>query len=156
MKKLIGSHRALIVEIISALFIILFFYTALNKSYNIGSTVEALKRTKVFTGMESYIAWSVVAVEYLAAILLIIPKFRKLGLYASLILMAAFSLYVGIMMMFLANLPCSCGGVISKMTWKQHLIFNLFFTFLAFLAIKMINSKNNNRLEPEVTPVVFT
>jgi putative oxidoreductase len=155
MKKLTFNRRTFIVEIISALLIILFFYTALSKSYNIGATQEALVRTKVFTGKESYIAWGVVIAEYIAAILLIFPRFRKLGLYVSFILMAAFTLYVGFMMAYLTNLPCSCGGVISNMSWKQHLLFNLFFTFLAFLGTRLIRVKYI-RPATEDNPVVFT
>jgi putative oxidoreductase len=137
MKKLIARNRRTIVDIIAAFFIVLFFYTALSKSYYIDNTVEALKRTNVFVGFESFIAWAVVAIEYIIATLLFLPRTRRLGLKLSFVLMAVFSFYVGFMMFYLTKLPCSCGGIISKMTWKQHLIFNISMTLFAYWTMRL-------------------
>lgn len=39
------------------------------------------------------------------------------------------------MMSFSKRLPCSCGGVIALLSWKQHIAFNLFFLSLAVIGI---------------------
>lgn len=128
--------RSTWVEIISALFILLFLYTAINKTLHIDSTSNVLKSTPGFREIAIPIAWGVVFAEYLVVILLFFPRTKKVGIYGSLILMAAFTLYIALMKFFLPNnLPCSCGGVISKMTWTQHLFFNIIFTTLALIAL---------------------
>jgi hypothetical protein len=84
------------------------------------------------------------------------PRTRKLGLYISLGLMMAFTGYISYMMIFIPDLPCSCGGVISKMTWGQHLIFNVFFMLLALTGILLNRKRFNIDREPESIQVVFT
>lgn len=68
--------------------------------------------------------------EGIAASLLIL-KFRLLGLWISLILLLGFTLYVILVLArFFPLVPCSCGGLISRMSWRTHLCFNLAFIFL--------------------------
>jgi hypothetical protein len=38
--------------------------------------------------------------------------------------MLLFTVYLAWMIQFAAHLPCNCGGVISSMSWKQHIVFN--------------------------------
>jgi hypothetical protein len=33
------------------------------------------------------------------------------------------------------DLPCSCGGIISSLSWRQHIIFNGVFILLAITGI---------------------
>ena len=49
--------------------------------------------------------------------------------------MTIFTLYIGYMVAFVPKLPCSCGGIIQKMSWNQHLIFNVGFILLGVYAI---------------------
>ncbi len=63
---------------------------------------------------------------------------QSYGLYAAAILMTLFAAYVGLMLLSdKTKLPCSCGGVIKVMSWKQHLYFNIFFMLLAWFTIKL-------------------
>lgn len=63
--------------------------------------------------------------------LLLILKFRLLGLWISLILLLGFTLYVILVLArFFPLVPCSCGGLISRMSWRTHLWFNLAFIFV--------------------------
>jgi hypothetical protein len=131
-----------IVEVISALFILLFLYTAINKTFEIGTIENVLKEISFTSTYAQEIAWGIILLEFITSLLLFFPKTRKKGLYASLALMIAFTLYIGYMKLFIAHLPCSCGGVISKMTWNQHLIFNILATMLAITAL-LFQKKNN-------------
>jgi phage shock protein PspC (stress-responsive transcriptional regulator) len=45
------------------------------------------------------------------------------------------SAYILLMLISDERLPCSCGGVLQQLSWKQHLIFNLFFLLLAVVGI---------------------
>src|SRR5687767_9400469 len=127
----LSIKRTTIVEIISALFILLFLYTALNKTYQIEPTSSVLRSLPVLSQAPDSFAWAVVVTEYIVALMLFIPKTRKAGLYASLGLMVTFTVYITYMMIFVPDLPCSCGGIISRLTWKQHLFLNIFFILLA-------------------------
>lgn len=158
MKNIIGLKPATIVEIIAALFILLFLYTALIKSFQINSTVNVLQKTPLFSGIAEVAAWGLVIIEHIVAALLFLPRTRKVGLYASLILMIGFTIYIGYMMAFVPDLPCSCGGVISKMSWTQHLFFNLVFVGIALTGVLLQRKwlKKTDPKETETTPIVFT
>ena len=148
--------RNTIVEIISALFILLFVYTGLNKFLEPDKFDYALKDSPIISNYHTTIAWALPTMELIVAVALFIPKTRKWGLYGSLGLMIIFTIYLSYMIAFAPNLPCSCGGVIQLMTWKQHLIFNFLFTALAFTAIRLIRKRKEREREIEPPPVVFT
>ena len=150
------EKRVAIAEIIASLFILLFLYTALNKSFDVSKTVNVIKKTPFLSSYAEGVAWVVVILEYIVAALLFLPKTRKLGLYASTFLMVAFTVYILYMMAFIPNLPCSCGGVLQQLTWTQHLIFNLSFTILATMGIWLLRKKNTMHNENELPDVVFT
>jgi hypothetical protein len=73
------------------------------------------------------------SVEIGISLLLVIPNLRKPGLLFSASLMSLFTLYIAYMLLFTPELPCSCGGILNSLGWKEHLIFNLCFTTLAFM-----------------------
>ena len=127
--------RKLIAEIIGGLFILLFLYTALSKLSEIAVFRLVLRSSPLISGYANSISLLIPASEILISVLLFIPGSRRLGLYASFVLMLVFTLYLAYMITFTPELPCSCGGVISKMSWKQHLLFNIAFTLLALAGI---------------------
>jgi len=126
--------RRAIPEMISAVFIFLFVYTALSKIFTFHLFTQTLKETPIIGGIADYIAIAIPAIELMVSLLLFIPRTRRLGLYCTLSLMLVFTLYIGYMIIFTPQLPCTCGGIIEKMTWTQHLLFNVVFTLLAFTA----------------------
>ena len=136
--RFLTSRTKLIIECIAALFILLFFYTALNKTLEIDKTVVAIWQTPGLSKYATAIAWTIVIFEYIVTIMLFIPNTRKLGLYASLFMMLSFTAYIIYMKTVLNDLPCSCGGVISKMSWNQHLLFNIVLSILGFFSIYLI------------------
>jgi len=140
---IIQKKRSLIIDTTSALFILLFLYTALTKTIQIGSTVRVLDKTPFFQGFPEITAWTVVITEYIIVALLFFPRTKKLGLLTSLILMGLFTFYITYMKIFVPNLPCTCGGAITKLTWNQHLAFNLVFIVLALNGI-LLNRKRAN------------
>lgn len=135
------KRKGTIIEFVSALFILLFLYTALTKSLNINKTVEVLRRLTATTHLANEIAWGVVIAEYIIAFLLFLPKTRKIGLYASVFLMASFTIYILFMIAFVPHLPCSCGGIISSLGWNSHLALNLFLIALGSFGIYLVRKK---------------
>ena len=155
MKKIIKTKHSTLVEIIAAMFILLFLYTALNKTYQIEPTSSVLRSLPVLSEAPDKFAWGVIIMEYIVALMLFIPKTRKAGLYASLGLMITFTLYITYMMIFVPDLPCSCGGIISRLTWKQHLFLNLFFILLALTGIRLMRKARTVK-ETDLVPIVYT
>jgi hypothetical protein len=142
-RKLI-KNRKLFVEIASSLLILLFLYTAINKTLDISSTESVLKKTPWFLNFASETAYGVIGMEYVAALFLFIPRTRRVGFFISLALMTAFIAYIIYMKIFIPDLPCSCGGVISTLTWTQHLLLNIFFALLAAIGIVLTLKRNSN------------
>src|SRR3954465_13493734 len=87
--RLIEVNKKTIVEVISALFILSFLYTAINKTFDIHPTVNAINKSLLISSSE-LVAWLVVIAEYITALLLFLPATRKAGLYSSLGLMTIF------------------------------------------------------------------
>jgi len=134
-KKTGFTAGPVIVNIICALFIILFIYTGLNKLMEIDKFRVEMGRSPFIQNMAPFIAYTLPAGEMMLALALIIKKTRLLGLYLSFALMALFTGYIWLMLNYANDLPCSCGGIISKLSWHDHLLFNGVFTGLAFIAV---------------------
>jgi uncharacterized membrane protein YphA (DoxX/SURF4 family) len=129
--------KSTFVEIISVLFIILFLYTGISKLMEYSVFKEQIAENPILKPVASFIAWSLPLTEFLVSLMLIIPRWRLKGLYATLFLMIAFTIYIGGIMMFYKELPCSCGGIISLLSWNGHLIFNSIFILLAFMCVRL-------------------
>ncbi|THU39601.1 DoxX family membrane protein [Niastella caeni] len=127
--------KSTIVEIISVLFIILFLYTGISKLMEYAVFKEQIAESPILKPVASFIAWALPLTEFIVSLLLIIPRWRLKGLYASLFLMIAFTIYIGAIMLFNKELPCSCGGIISELSWNGHLIFNSIFILLALIGV---------------------
>lgn len=127
----IVHHRV----IISNLLILLYCYTAISKLINYEVFKANLRRSPLIDQGADTIAWLLPATELIVVLLLFFEQTRKAGMYASLILLILFTTYLLYMVLFVADLPCSCGGVLSKMSWKQHIFFNLFFIVLNLISI---------------------
>jgi hypothetical protein len=70
-------------------------------------------------------------------ILLTLPKTRILGLYSSVTLLSLFTIYLIGIISFSKTLPCGCGGVISTLSWKGHIFFNIAFVILTLIAVRI-------------------
>ena len=128
--------KTIVPDIISALFMLLFVYTAITKLIEHESFKAVLTQSPLIGNKATILSWVLPILELFTATLLFIPTLRKWGFASSLILMFLFSCYITYMILFARDLPCSCGGVLSAMTWPEHLIFNIFFTALAAIALR--------------------
>jgi hypothetical protein len=119
----------------SATFILLFVYTATSKLLDHSRFLAVLGSSPLLGKFAPLLSYGLPVAEYLVSLLLFFPLTRKSGLQTSLWLMILFTAYIIYMLLFTPHLPCSCGGVLQHLGWKGHLVFNLFFTGLAFLAL---------------------
>jgi hypothetical protein len=131
------SRSFIVVNIISALFIFLFTYTAFDKALKITIFKNTLSRSPLIGDWSGFVAWSIVVLEWLTVLLLIYPLLRLIGLWFSFFLMVAFTIYIAVMLLSASHLPCSCGGVLSNISWKNHLYLNCILTLLATVSLKL-------------------
>lgn len=128
-------YRKLTINIISLLFIVLFVYAAVSKLLDFETFTVQLAQSPLLSAYAGVIAWLVPGIEVAISILLLFERFRTLALYAAFTVMVMFTAYIYIILKFSDFVPCSCGGVLEKFSWTQHLIFNLVFILLSGVAI---------------------
>jgi len=118
------------IEAVRLFLIILFVYTATNKIITIDSFTKGLGRFPMLRQVALYLAYAIPTIEIGISLLLIVPKTSRYGFWFAIILMSAFTVYLGLALTGNYELPCSCGGIISNLSWTQHLFFNLGVIFL--------------------------
>ena len=117
------------------LLILLFTYTGISKLSGHAQFAAQLSLQPDLAPVSLFLSWMLPVAELLTVLFLLFEQTELLGFLSSAFLMTAFTIYVGGMLLFQSALPCSCGGVIAQMTWKEHLIFNFFFTGLSWFAL---------------------
>ena len=125
----------LAIEAITAVLLLLWIYTGLNKLIHYDKFSFEAGRSPFLQHVAPLVAVMVPSGELVIAVLLIFKRMRVAGLYASLFLMTLFTGYVYVMLHYAYDLPCSCGGIIELLTWEQHLVINLILTLLTMAAI---------------------
>ncbi len=136
-------NKSLIYEIITALLIILFIYSGFSKIFAYSDFKRAMLNQPFPFWFAEVLIWFLPTAELIIAFALMASKTRPYGEYAFLILMTFFSLYIAAILVHLfPKVPCTCGDLISSLSWQQHLFFNLFFLLLCFYAIKLRTNKS--------------
>lgn len=123
------------IEIVGYLFLILFTYAAFSKLSTYETFILQLGQSPLLSVYAGLVAWVIPLLEIVIAILLMFKRTQFFALNASFVLMSMFTAYIFIILNYSEYVPCSCGGIIEKMTWTQHLYFNIIFCFLAIAAI---------------------
>lgn len=126
------SIKQIIIQGVVCCLILLWMYAATAKVLEFDQFKIQMSQVDFLKPMAGILVWLIPLVEYSLAALLLVSGTRWLGLLGSAILMSVFTVYIAGMISFSLKLPCSCGGIINHLTWQQHLIFNLFFTGLAY------------------------
>jgi len=127
--------RTTIIEIITVLNIILFLYTGIAKIMDYSVFKEQLADSPILSWAATPVAVLLPVVEFAIVLMLVIPRWLLKGLYASFVIMTLFTAYIIAMFIVAPEMPCSCGGIISELSWTQHIIFNSAFIILNGWAI---------------------
>lgn len=122
-------------DAMSCLLIFLWVYAAASKLLDYQTFSVQLGQSPLLTPIAGLMAWFVPVVEILLAVMLGINKTRRYGLYGSFFLLVAFTAYIVAITRFSDFVPCSCGGILEKLSWNQHLVFNIGFVLLTARAI---------------------
>lgn len=127
--------QKLFLNFICFLYVLLFTYAAASKLLDFENFQVQLGQSPLLSAFAWWVSRLIPAIELGIVVLLALPKWRDLGFFASLVLMSMFTSYIFIVLHFSSFVPCSCGGILEKMGWKTHLIFNIVFMIVAVFAI---------------------
>lgn len=126
-------------EAVSLILAFVFAYTAIAKVYDWNATKLAMYNQVIPDWSKDLLLYGIPMMEVVVALMLFIPRWRYRGFLVSLMLMLAFTGYVAWIWFGLAGrVPCSCGGIISSLTWGEHLVLNLGLTGLSVWGVGCI------------------
>jgi uncharacterized membrane protein YphA (DoxX/SURF4 family) len=125
-----------LLQLLSAILLVLLWgYAGFSKLADYGRFVEQMQLAPVplMKHLAPLLGIAVPVAELVLVCLLFSEGFRKTGLWLSFFLLLAFTVYISLMLLSGLRLPCTCGGLISKLGWRQHLFFNAFFMLISLL-----------------------
>ncbi|MCU7618466.1 tellurium resistance protein TerC [Chryseobacterium sp. PBS4-4] len=142
--------------IIAYFFILLFLYAAVSKILDFENFQVQIGQSPLLSAYAGIISYSVILVEIVIALLLSFERYRKTGLYASTALMSSFTIYIYLILNYSDFVPCSCGGILEKLGWTEHLIFNLVCVVLGIVAIISEKYCQGNSMRSSVLIILGT
>jgi len=127
-------------NICAALIALMLSYAAISKLADYQLSKQQMLNQVFPEPVALQLTWLIPAVEIFISLALINKLTTIYGLYAALILLVAFSIYISLTMTSLfGRVPCSCGGILMHMSYSIHLLFNLIFIILAVVGIRPDN-----------------
>lgn len=131
------------------LLVFLFVYTASSKLMDMDSFLSALRNQPLPRFSIPVLVWLVPISELIIALFLLFDATRWWGLLGSFVLMLFFTIYIALVLLHVfQKVPCSCGGVIRQLSWRQHLVFNIFFLIVAYTGIKLFMHEHREYRNP--------
>ena len=134
------KYDPFIQTLICYLFIVLFIYAAVSKLMDFENFQIQLAQSPLLSAYAGFISYAVIIVEIVIALLLCYKRWRLIGLYASFGLMIAFTVYIYLILNYSDFIPCSCGGILEKLSWENHILFNLVFVIFSIIGIFIYSS----------------
>jgi len=127
-----------VIKFASSLLIILWIYTGGSKLLDFTSFEHQLALQNFSPLLTSILKYTIPITEVFTAVLLCIKITFRIGLVLSLIIIGSFTVYAILVLTgFYQKTPCSCGGIIKTLSWRNHLIFNLFFLVINITALSL-------------------
>jgi len=130
--------KKIFIQIVSLLYIALFVYAAISKLLDFENFQIQLGQSPLLSAFAGYVSIGVPVAELMIAGLLLFPKYRLVALHLSFSLMVMFTAYIFIILNYSSYIPCSCGGILEKLGWNEHILFNLFFILLSIVSILLL------------------
>lgn len=124
--------------IVAGLLILPFTYVAIDKSLNSGTFKDILMNHPIPVIFQPALQWILPAGLFSTSLLLALNKFRIYGFIVSTLILSLFTIYVSLILTnFFDNIPCSCGGISEGLSWKEHLLVNIFLLTIALIGSTM-------------------
>lgn len=147
--------RSIMLEVIVALFVMLFIYAAVSKLLEYETFNVQLSKSPLLTSFAPLVAVGIPLIEIVISVMLLFNRMRLAGLYASLFLMTTFTAYLIAIINFSYYIPCSCGGILSGLSWNSHIIFNCAFIILAITGIWLQNNTKKRGRSKDMGQTAF-
>jgi len=141
----------LALETITALYIYLFLYAAITKLLDYQQFIGQIGKSPLLNRYAGTVAWTIPSIEIIIAIFLMIPRYRARALYAAYGLMMMFTCYIAAILLISTKLPCACGGILSSLGWKEHLVFNFTYVVLGLVGIVLSERVEKNEVSKIAT-----
>ncbi|WP_157243568.1 MauE/DoxX family redox-associated membrane protein [Algoriphagus resistens] len=123
-------------KIPSALLILLWIYTGLDKLFRWGASRKAFHNQIFPAELAEVLAFAVPITELLIAGLLLFSVSRWWGYLSSILLLTVFTTYVGLIWVgAFPRVPCNCAGILNSLGWEEHFIMNLLFIALGIYGL---------------------
>lgn len=133
--------RGFFVTVCCCLLILLFAYTGMSKIVNHNLFTVQIEKSVLLQPIAPVIALGVPGIELVIAFILVLPRTRLVGLYASFYLLCFFTIYILYALTFYDKMPCKCGGVLQSLSWQAHTWFNVFFIAVSMTGIVGLKGK---------------
>lgn len=143
------NSTGIILEIIKFLLVILFIYAGFSKLLESEIfKVQLAKSPLLPTFSIAAIAYGLPVFEVVLAISFFFSRFEAITLLLAFFTMLFFTLYLIALNVFFSgeDIPCSCGGILGKLPYSTHIVFNIIFTLLSLTGF--IISKKNKLFMP--------
>ncbi|WP_183567725.1 MauE/DoxX family redox-associated membrane protein [Mucilaginibacter sp. SP1R1] len=119
-----------------ALLLLLFLYAAVSKLISPEDFRHQLYLQPFPRQLADLLFYALPSAELLAVLLLCFQRTQRTGLFFSAGLLAAFTVYISMVLLHVwTKVPCSCGGILSRMSWTTHLVFNWCFVLINLTAL---------------------
>lgn len=132
---------------LSAIISIVLLYAAVSKLINLDFTSAVT--SKEIVSLYNLEMVFTPTIELIISVLILIPKTRRMCFLVTTLMFPTFTLYIIYQKYILYQPICSCGGVISKLTFTQHVLLNISLTIISALGytetkLNSIRKKANN------------
>ena len=126
----------------SALLILLWIYTGLDKLFRFDASRKAFHNQTFPAELAEILSYAVPITELLIAGLLLFSVSRWWGFLASILLLTIFTTYVGLIWAgAFPKVPCNCAGILNSLGWAEHLVFNLIFIAIGIYGLYQAQKK---------------
>jgi len=142
--------RKITIETITIIFIVLWVYAALSKLLDYNTFLFQLGQSPYTSDFSKPISIMLPVTELILACLLLDKRTKMLALYASFFLMVFFTGYIYSLLHYSYYVPCSCGGILGKLSWGSHLLFNFGFMLIALVAIVIYDGDMASTVSPSI------
>lgn len=130
-----NAFNSRLIFVVRVLLIFVFIYAACSKLADLQTFSHQISLSPLIPeGLQGAVAILIPLSEIFISILLCFDITSRSGLYAGYFMMLLFTLYIIFLMGYSTFIPCSCGGILGKMSWKYHLLFNISLLIFSVIA----------------------
>lgn len=149
------NYLNIFILIVSYFFILLFVYAGISKILDFENFQVQIGQSPLLSSYAGIVSYSVIISELFIAFLLIFSQYRIIGLYGSLGIMTSFTIYIYLILNYSEFIPCSCGGILEKLGWEEHLIFNVCCVVAAAVSIFILEHVRKHWIKTLVSVTIM-